>query len=181
MKFTANTTKRKPTRERLRHKAELSVYNDLETNVCDGYERGFSFTPLDGKKPLLKCWQTRRRAPLSKVLEWVHRGCNLGIRTGRASGLIGIDDDGGDVASLNLPQTWTCITGSGKRHYYFRTTVAIKSSVGKIGPKIDIRGDGGQLVFAGSIHPDTGRKYRWAKGRAPWEIPIAELPAAPRR
>ena len=34
-----------------------------------------------------------------------------------------------------------------------------------IGPAIDHRGDGGYVVAPPSVHPDTGRQYKFAKGR----------------
>ena len=34
----------------------------------------------------------------------------------------------------------------------------------------------GQVVFPGSVHPDTRRRYAWADGLEPWNIEITELP-----
>lgn len=142
--------------------------------------RGWALIALKGKAPRHRGWQASPSADLADVLKWVRRGDNLGLRTGQVSGVIVIDDDsvdGSASAALNLPATVTVITGSGKRHLYFKAPdFKIKNSVKTIADGIDIRGDGGQVVFVGSIHPDTQRPYAWAPGHSPDEIAIAELP-----
>jgi hypothetical protein len=52
----------------------------------------------------------------------------------------------------------------------------IRNSAGKLGTGIDIRGEGGYVVVAPSIHA-SGKTYRWAAGCALGEIELAELPA----
>jgi len=47
----------------------------------------------------------------------------------------------------------------------------------KLGAHVDFKGDGGQVVFAGSVHPETGKAYQWAEGLGPWEAELADLPA----
>lgn len=155
----------------------LEALSLLEQVVSYGYRLGWSFTPLDGKKPTLPKWTTRPRATLYQSIEWAQQG-NVGLRTGRASGgLVIVDcDAGADVESLNLPPTVTAITGSGGRHFYYRFDGPLRNSAGKLGPHLDIRADGGQVVLPGSVHPDTGTMYAWAPGREPWAVEIAELP-----
>ena len=150
---------------------------ELRANIKSCYPLGWSFTPLNGKVPVFTDWVNRERPSLSDVLRWGGKG-NLGLRTGRASGgIVVIDvDEGGDVTGLDLPETVTAKTGGGGRHFYFRYEGSLGNSAGRLGEKIDTRGDGGQVVFPGSIHPDTGRLYRWVKGRSPDEIDVAELP-----
>ena len=55
--------------------------------------------------------------------------------------------------------------------------VELSNSAGKLAPGVDIRGEGGQVVFPGSIHPDTGAAYTWLEGRSPEEIDMEPLPA----
>ncbi|MCP4004686.1 MAG: hypothetical protein GY725_10860 [bacterium] len=52
----------------------------------------------------------------------------------------------------------------------------IGNSAGKLAPNVDVRGDGGQVVFVGSIHPETSVTYEWAPGLSPDDVGLAELP-----
>lgn len=146
-----------------------------------GHQRGWAYVRLNGKQPTITGWQRGEPAKLDLILKWTTSGHNLGLRTGRPSGVVVIDDDsvdGSASAKLNLPTTVTVITGSGKRHLYFRAPdFKVGNSVKTIAEGIDIRGDGGQVVFPGSIHPNTGRPYTWAPGLSPDEVELAELPA----
>jgi len=151
--------------------------NALVANVRLGYSLGWSFTPLAGKRPILKGWQKRSRETLVEALAWAAQG-NVGLRTGRTSGVVVIDvDEGGVVESLGLPPTVTVRTGGNGTHFYYRYQANLGNSAGKLGLHVDVRADGGQVVFPGSIHPETGRAYEWAQGRSPAEVPIADLPA----
>ncbi len=141
--------------------------------------RGWALTPLKGKKPYLKGWQKRAAPRPSEVDDWARRG-NVGVRTGGVSGIAVVDDDtaDGSAASLfNLPPTPTARTGSGKLHYYFADPDGrVRNSVSSLAPKIDVRGEGGMIVLAGSTHPDTKRLYSWEPGLSPEEIPLAPFP-----
>ena len=149
----------------------------LRHNIGDGYARGWSFTPLRGKVPILPGWQNRPRPSLEQVLEWAEKG-NIGLRTGRASKVVVVDaDPGADLSTLNLPKTVTALTGrKGAKHLYFHYERPLGNSAGKIGPHIDIRADSGQVVFPGSLHPKTKHEYRWLEGHEPWSVALAELP-----
>jgi hypothetical protein len=148
----------------------------MVANVRMCYGLGWSFTPLVGKRPILKGWQSRPRATLEQALAWATQG-NIGLRTGRTSGVLVIDvDEGGCTEPLGLPPTVTVKTGGNGMHFYFRHKATLGNSSGKLGLHIDVRADGGQVVFPGSVHPETGMAYEWAQGRSPAEVPIADLP-----
>lgn len=151
--------------------------SDLIENVKYGYGLGWSFAPLNGKRPTLKGWQERPRETLEEALSWAERQ-NVGLRTGSKSKIVVIDaDPGADTSGLNLPGTVTATTGrSGGLHLYYRCRVPVGNSSGKLGAHIDVKGDGGQVVYPGSIHPETGVRYEWAEGFEPWNVEIAELP-----
>jgi len=150
--------------------------NALVANVRLGHGLGWSFTPLAGKRPILKAWQKRPRETLDEALAWAVRG-NMGLRTGRHSGVVVIDvDEGGDAGAVGLPPTVTVKTGGNGRHFYYRCLEPLGNSSGKLGPHVDVRADGGQVVFPGSVHPETGRAYEWAQGRSPAEVRLADLP-----
>ena len=106
-------------------------------------------------------------------------GFNLGLRTGEISNLTVLDDDTEDHSAaekLKLPKTVTAITGRNRPHYYFNGVKGIGNSANRLMPHVDVRGEGGQVVFPGSIHPDTGKEYSWAPGLSPADVPVADLP-----
>lgn len=150
----------------------------LVANVRLGYEMGWSFTPLSSKRPTLKGWQNQPRETLEEALAWA-AAANVGLRTGRTSKVVVIDQDpGADVGPLNLPDTVTVTTGRpGGRHFYFSYDGELGNSTGRLGPHIDVKADGGQVVFPGSVHPETRVTYAWADGHAPGQIEMAALPA----
>jgi hypothetical protein len=136
----------------------------------------WALTPLRGKVPLRTGWQSEPPLPREQLER--HTG-NLGLRTGQVSGVVVIDIDPahGGERPRGLPDTITCITGSGGTHLYYSCTVPISNSAGKLARGVDVRGDGGQVVFPGSTHPGTGRQYAWLVEHAPGQIPLAPLPA----
>lgn len=105
---------------------------------------------------------------------------NIGIRTGKVSGIFVLDVDSRHGGELSLealtdyfrhrlkeefsefPPTLTAISGSGGKHYYFKHPLlfSIPSSSGVIDSGLDIRGDGGYIVAPPSQH-SSGGEYRW--------------------
>jgi hypothetical protein len=95
---------------------------------------------------------------------------NLAVATGAVSGIIAIDIDGPDAeAELRklelehgaLPATVEVITARGRHLYFKAPKLPVRNSTGKIGPGIDVRGDGGYVLSPPSVHP-TGKTYRWS-------------------
>ena len=150
-------------------------------------ERGWALTPLKGKVPIANGWQRADKPTREQVLAWARAG-NVGLRTGSASGVFVVDIDvskGGDATALwsrlGIPEpvTPTVITGADGIHYYFQAPSPCPgNSAARLGDHIDTRGERGQVVFVGSIHPDTGRPYRWKDGRSPDDVPLEVLPTA---
>ena len=141
---------------------------------------GWSLTPLRGKIPVLDSWQKQPPPTVDQVETWARAG-NLGLRTGAASMLYVIDidiDKGGDPHAFDWPATATVETGGGGLHLYFKNPpgLILKNTAGKLGAHIDTRGEGGQVVFVGSIHPLTGRVYAWQPDATPEEVGVADLP-----
>lgn len=102
---------------------------------------------------------------------------NVSIAFPEGCGLFVLDIDGeagkAALAELEaehgaLPRTAKSITGSGGWHFIFRTQRAIRNTASQIAPGVDIRGSGGQIVAAPSIHK-TGNFYQWQDGCAPWD------------
>jgi hypothetical protein len=106
------------------------------------------------------------------------------IPTGPINGVTVVDLDvkGGvnGIESLrglidDLPPTMVVRTPSGGMHLYFRTgSEAVPSSVGKLGPGIDIRGSGSNAISFGST-AETGM-YRWDHGLSGFTWRPAPMP-----
>ena len=156
-----------------------------------GYlSRGWSVIPIEprAKRPLV-AWLDfdSRCASARDVAGWFARWpqANVGIVTGRVSGLVVIDVDArhGGEASLSrlesehgtLTSTVEALTGGGGRHLYFAHPGGrVANRVGLL-PGLDLRGDGGCVGAPPSEHP-SGRRYAWARGRSPDETALAPLP-----
>ena len=70
-----------------------------------------------------------------------------------------------------LPETLRAVSPSGSIHYYWRWPLEfpIQNSTSKIGPGIDVRGQGGMVIAPPSIRDDG--VYRWVN-----QLPIAAAP-----
>jgi hypothetical protein len=152
--------------------------------------RGWSVVAIEprGKRPLVRWEGFQHRLPrASDVSAWFRRrpDANIGIVTGRISGLAVIDVDprhAGDetLAALEgeyapLPSSVEVRTGGGGRHLYFTSPESLRSRVA-IGPGIDLRAEGGLVVAPPSIH-SSGGLYRWEALHHPDTTPIAPLPS----
>jgi KaiC/GvpD/RAD55 family RecA-like ATPase len=129
---------------------------------------GLSVIPVSprGKEPLLP-WKEfqQRRASEAEVREWFIRwpDANLGIVSGRVSGVVVVDLDGpeGQTSAKNLQMQSSAVSfsGKGKHLWYKHPGSTVENAVRKY-PGLDIRGDGGYVLVAPSIHPN-GSRYRW--------------------
>ena len=100
---------------------------------------------------------------------------NVGVPTGERSGLLVLDvdpRDGGpqslvalERAHGPLPRTARARTGGGGVHVYFRYPAGeeVRNSAGRLGPGLDVRGEGGYVVAPPSR---TRSAYDWLD-RAP--------------
>jgi hypothetical protein len=110
-------------------------------------------------------------------------GADIGLACGTVSGIWVLDVDGDEgAASLAdlerqhgpLPATAWQMTGKG-RHYFFALPegVEIRNRTG-VRPGLDVRGTGGYVIVAPSLHP-SGVRYQWRE--SPSETEIAPAPA----
>ena len=135
-----------------------------------------------GKHPAVPTGLHAATTDLDQIERWWHRrpNTNIGIRTGTPSGLVIVDidpDHGGDTSWHNLQAahaetpTATVATGGGGTHrYYLHPGTTIPNSASRIGPGIDIRGDGGYVIAPPSRHP-SGHTYQWETGTPPQPLP----------
>jgi hypothetical protein len=107
---------------------------------------------------------------------------NIGIRTGKDSGITVLDVDGPtgreSVEKLqkrfpcDLNSTWKAKSGriDGGEHHYFRGHTG-QTNQKKYG--LDVKSEGGFIVAPPSIHPDTGARYEWLNNCE--MLPVPEL------
>jgi hypothetical protein len=117
----------------------------------DGYSV-IPVIPLD-KKPLIK-WKGRQQAAADEeeIRDWWRSTptANVGIVTGKISGLTVVDIDGelGEesirTSKIDLPRTFQVNSPRG-RHLYYEYTPRLKNSAGLL-PGVDVRNDGGYIV-----------------------------------
>lgn len=144
-----------------------------------------------GKHPRIKGGAHAATTDPATLKRWFGQtwpNTNIGIATGAGSGIVVLDEDprhGSDdtIAELErrhgqLPPTVEALTGGGGRHRLFRHPgQPIKNDQGgaMLGPGLDVRGDGGLIVVAPSIH-QSGRRYEWELSSLPGEVEVARLP-----
>lgn len=141
--------------------------------------RGWRVVPIlpGTKRPALTRWTEHATTNPDTITTWwtgEHANCGIGIATGHDSQIFVLDvDDPDSLTDLQnryqpLPDTLTCLTGSGGTHLYFNWPNDgrdIRNDAGRrLGPKLDIRGNGGQVVAPPTIHPN-GVAYAWDLGQ----------------
>jgi hypothetical protein len=119
-----------------------------------------------------------RLATDAEVDRWDRGRLNVGLATGRVSGVVVVDLDGPEADAAvrdrgGLPLSWTALTGKGRHVYLAHPGFECRNRAGVL-PKVDIRGDGGYVVAPPSIHP-LGHAYEWQAN--PWDDPLAPMPA----
>ncbi len=143
--------------------------------------RGWAVFPLvpKTKRPLTGHGLNDATTDPATIRAWWQEwpDANIGINCG-ASGLVVVDVDAKNGApglatwQRLLPQiggqidTPTVQTPTGGYHYYYLAPqgVDLAQGNGKLGPGVDVKGQGGYVVAPPSIHPDTGTAYTWFDG-----------------
>jgi len=155
---------------------------DGKCSCCD--RPGLPSLPTDkcdrpGKHPWTKNGFKNATTDADQIRSWwrTYPDANIGIATGRASGIIVIDcdvKDGRDGRETlygltkqyrALPDTPSTVTGSSTEHFLFRHPAGIAKVPSRAGvaPGIDVRGDAGYIIVPPSLHQSGGR-YRWKPG-----------------
>src|SRR3990167_5749919 len=130
-------------------------------------KKGISVIPTDPKtkRPLVEWKEFQSRiADQAEIEFWWDRWpqSNVGIVTGKVSGIVVVDVDSQDVSvtsGLELPATPTVKTARGWHYYYNHPGKQIQNAAGKR-DHVDIRADGGFVVAPPSVHA-TGIEYEW--------------------
>lgn len=169
--------------------------------ALDYAARGWRVIPIPNglKHPNRPGWQDAATTDADLIAQWwgEHPDHGIGIATGAASGIwvldvdVGVGKDGAEtLADLEatygpLPDTVEAITGTGGRHIYFAwpdDRDIRNDQAGRLGPGLDIRGTGGQVLAPPTIHPN-GQPYEWelSSPETPAQAPgwLLELLTAP--
>lgn len=158
--------------------------------ICLGYSaRGWKILPLVYKKktPAIDTGLNGASADPEQVTNWFSKSVvNVGIRTGKISGIVVLDIDAKSdgLASLDklqerygaLPDTYTVATGGGGVHFYFAApNVELRSGARLLDsdgmPGVDLRAEGGYVVAPPSLH-QKGTQYQLVN-----DVPPAVCPA----
>jgi hypothetical protein len=138
--------------------------------------QGFEVFPLapNSKKPFRESHGLSQATNDTKVVGYwatLYPYSNIGLRTGEASKVsvvdidpknFGFETEGGFRNEGKIwPETPVSHTRSGGRHIWLAYHPALVTGSNRLGAGIDIRGDGGYVVGAGSVV--EGRKYSWLK------------------
>jgi Bifunctional DNA primase/polymerase, N-terminal/CHC2 zinc finger len=132
-------------------------------------------------------WEARMEVAASEqeVEVWWRRwpDANVGIVTGRVSGIVVLDVDpraggGGALAALEdrwggLPATLEVRTGGIGRHLWFSSDRELPSGV--LAPGLELKAERSIITAPPSVHA-TGHRYTWVPGRGPDELTPAPLP-----
>jgi hypothetical protein len=131
---------------------------ELNATAAELAGEGFRVFEIPGrvKSPPVAGWQRIATSDPEKAGR-IPISSNLGIATGAGLLVLDVDGEAGaqSLAALELmhgalPETCRVSTPSGGVHYYFTSDAPIANSASKIGPKLDIRGEGGYVVAPGS-------------------------------
>ena len=140
-----------------------------------------------GKRPLTTHGLYDATTDVDGILRWWRAwpDANIGIPTGKVTGLVVLDVDPrhGGMASLeqvqhqygSFPTTRTTQTGGGGWHFWYAyppgSNATLKNATNLGGWRgLDLRGTGGYIVAPPSRHA-SGHYYRWVR-----EEPLAPLP-----
>jgi Bifunctional DNA primase/polymerase, N-terminal/AAA domain len=167
---------------------------DALTAALDYAHHGLRVLPIKPgeKRPPMPAWQDAATTNPERINSWwsgLYAGHGVGIATGHGVFVLDVDISDGKAGDETLraledsygPLTDTVrvITGSGGAHIYYRYPegTEIRNDAGrKLGPGLDIRGTGGQVVAPPTLHPSSGQQYAWEDGCGLDDIEIAEAP-----
>jgi hypothetical protein len=155
-------------------------------------QQGWHIVPImpGEKRPAIQNWTEHATNNPEQIRNWWQQNPNygIGLATGPQSKLFAIDIDVTETKNgydtLNdleetygqLPETLTNLTPTGGMHLIYRWPdgADIRNDAGrKLGPGIDVRGNGGQILIHPSQHPNGGH-YQFDAGQPAQPQPAPE-------
>lgn len=155
----------------------MADYNNNIATALQAAEVGFPVFPAnpENKRPLIKDWPNLASRDPNQIRTWWSQfpRAMTGAVTGDASGFFVLDIDvkNGEDAFEKLKNlqrlygefssTLMVKTASGGLHLYFKMPdgINLRNSAGKLATGVDIRANGGYVIFPGSIRAD-GQSYK---------------------
>lgn len=141
---------------------------------------GWRVLPLNGKKPFLSDWVNLATTDRKVIKRWWRMGdFNVGAVIPDNHVVIDIDPHNGgslaaleELAGVEMPPTLSIVSGrgGGSVHLHYLRPFPRVTQV-RMPEGVDVLGTGRQVVMPPSLHPDTGKRYRWGD-----ELPVARLP-----
>ena len=153
--------------------------------ALDYAKRGLPVFPCGAdKRPLVQGGFKAASKDPDQIAKWwtAYPGAMIGIPTGQASGLVVLDVDVDVEKGIDgfeslkqlepLPKTLMVTTPRTGAHFYFKNDPdrPLSFSASQLGPGLDIRGDGGYIIAAGSV--TSSGAYEVAR-----DLPVADWPA----
>lgn len=155
--------------------------------------KGFNPLPMrsDAKRPQVRFaeyWDTPAPADLFER----HPATSIQVMTGRRWRLLVLDLDGPEACDWladrgPMPRTWATHSGGDGLHLWFRLPAGFRDPIPKTvlwkgegtHSAVEVLCDRSLIVAPPSIHPTTGRRYRFrSKGESPARLPMpAPCPA----
>jgi hypothetical protein len=144
---------------RLRCHEPFAIYAEKYLDI------GCSVFPVEGKKAVVSWKSLQRKRPSNRTFEnWQRKfpSSNIGIVTGKVSGITVIDCDDPNVSVSELfdiygETNFVVRTPSGGHHLYYKFNG--ENSRTGLDSNIDLKGEGGYVVAAGSYNPESGQRY----------------------
>ncbi|MCG2632854.1 bifunctional DNA primase/polymerase [Bradyrhizobium sp. WYCCWR 13023] len=158
--------------------------NDMLAAALDYAAHGLPVFPClpSGKTPAVRRgFHAATTNPATIRRYWTDPERNVAVPTGAMSGFWVLDLDGAEGAGTlraleaehgALPRTRTVLTARGLHVWFACQGRPVPSTVGRVGPGIDTRGDDGYVVVPPSVHP-SGPRYTFLGD--PWG-PIVSAP-----
>lgn len=170
---------------------EETYYDMLEEALALAEQGWYVFPTRPTKEPFVRDWPNEATRDPNVILDWwdTWPDANIGVACGK-SRLVVLDIDSKPGAledfevmiSTHAQEDWaetvTADTGGGGVHYFFQAPdgINVSNRAGYLGYRgVDVRGDGGYVVVAPSIH-NTGRRYEWREGLDPFHSALAPCP-----
>ena len=168
----------------------ISVFEIGKNGRCTCKRREKCSRP--GKHPRTQHGVKDASVDPQQIKDWWQKfpNANIGVATGKISGILVIDGDrqNGGAKTLKakqkqlgtLPKTITAETGGNGRHFIFRypkCDVKTDTAGLLLGVGLDVLSGGAYFIAPRSKHK-SGRRYEWREDHGPRDLEPAELPKA---